>query len=338
MVCLAICYVDDFLLTHNSKFDRQPVLKLFSWGSQDELTLDNNLEFKGKEIRLKFDEARSEYYLSFTQTKFIEALEVPKIKGKGEETLQPADLPDYRSVSGSLQWVSGQTRPDVAATISLCSKGSKATYKDLGLMCDAIKFLKATKSEGFNMYPTTIDGNTIVVSYADSSWANAEGFASQHGSLVLFTDARVTEQVRLGTLVDWKSGRSTRVCRSTLAAEAVAADASVDRSVYLNYMLSELLQRKPAFQISTEDLLRSLHVTDCKSLYDCISAMNPNTSEKRVIIDVRSIQQHVGRQEIHWVPTDLMFCDCLTKISKALMTTFQQWLQQPWIQLRKSTS
>jgi len=77
------------------------------------------LEFKGKEIRLKFDEARSEYYLSFTQTKFIEALEVPKIKGKGEETLQPADLPDYRSVSGSLQWVSGQTRPDVAATISL---------------------------------------------------------------------------------------------------------------------------------------------------------------------------------------------------------------------------
>ena len=52
------------------------------------------------------------------------------------------------------------------------------------------------------MYPTTIDGNTIVVSYADSSWANAEGFASQHGSLVLFTDARVTEQVRLGTLVE----------------------------------------------------------------------------------------------------------------------------------------
>ena len=130
LVCLVICYVDDFLLTHNSRFDRQPVLKLFSWGSQDELTLNNNLEFKGKEIRLKF-EARSEYYLSFTQTKFIEALEVPKIKGKGEETLQPADLPDYRSVSGSLQWVSGQTRPDVAATISLCSKGSKATYKDL---------------------------------------------------------------------------------------------------------------------------------------------------------------------------------------------------------------
>ena len=36
LVCLVICYVDDFLLTHNSRFDRQPVLKLFSWGSQDE--------------------------------------------------------------------------------------------------------------------------------------------------------------------------------------------------------------------------------------------------------------------------------------------------------------
>lgn len=184
------------------------------------------------------------------------------------------------------------------------------------------------------MYPTTIDSNTIVVSYADSSWANAEGFASQHGSLVLFSDARVTEQVRQGTLVDWKSGRSSRVCRSTLAAEAVAADASVDRSVYLNYMLCELIQQKPAFQIPTTDLLRSLHVTDCKSLFDCISSMNPNTSEKRVIIDIRSIQQHCGRQEIHWVPTHLMFCDCLTKISKNLMETFQRWLQKPWIQLR----
>ena len=80
LVCVMICYVDDFLITHNSKFDRQPVLKLFSWGSQEELSIDHSWEFKGKEIRLKFDEARSEYFLSFTQTKFIEALEAPKIK------------------------------------------------------------------------------------------------------------------------------------------------------------------------------------------------------------------------------------------------------------------
>ena len=300
-----------------------------------ELTLNNNLEFKGKEIRLKF-EARSEYYLSFTQTKFIEALEVPKIKGKGEETLQPADLPDYRSVSGSLQWVSGQTRPDVAATISLCSKGSKATYKDLHWCVTLSSQISESNEErGFQR-----------VSHDD--WRKHDcGFVCW---FVLGQCGRICKPAwelgpfhwcssdRAGSSWDFGGNLADRrgFVDRRWQRKQIAADASVDRSVYQNYMLSELLQQKPAFQISTENLLRSLHVTDCKSLYDCISAMNPNTSEKRVIIDIRSIQQHVGRQEIHWVPTELMFCDCLTKISKALMQTFQGWLQQPWIQLRSS--
>ena len=198
-----------------------------------------------------------------------------------------------------------------------------------------VKFLKATKNEGSNVYPTTIDGNTIVVSYADSSWAICGRICKPAWELGPFhwcsSDRAGSSWDFGGNLADRRGFVDRRWQR-----KQIAADASVDRSVYQNYMLSELLQQKPAFQISTENLLRSLHVTDCKSLYDCISAMNPNTSEKRVIIDIRSIQQHVGRQEIHWVPTELMFCDCLTKISKALMQTFQGWLQQPWIQLRSS--
>ena len=40
-------------------------------------------------------------------------------------------MSDFRSAVGSLQWLSGQTRPDLAAASSLCQKGSKTEISDL---------------------------------------------------------------------------------------------------------------------------------------------------------------------------------------------------------------
>ena len=123
----------------------------------------------------------------------------------------------------------------------------------------------------------------MILTYADSSWANAEGFTSQHGAMVLLDDPRATDVISQGLLVDWKSSRSSRVCRSTLAAEASAADASVDRASFLNYQLSEILLNRPALHISSKELLRQIQVTDCRSLYDVLVSENPRTEEKRRI-------------------------------------------------------
>lgn len=207
-------------------------------------------------------------------------------------------------MAGSLQWVAGQTRPDVAATVSLHSKGGKATYADLAAMYEAVDHLRKTSDKGFTMNPAAIDDSTLVITYADSSWANAENYASQHGCLILLADAKATDVASPACLVDWKSSRPGRVCRSTLAAEASAADSSVDRSSFANLMLSEILQRKASFKISKP--LRMLPVTDCKSLYDSIVAENPSVDGKRTIISVRSIQQYITRDNTHWVPIELM--------------------------------
>ena len=162
-----------------------------------------------------------------------------------------------------------------------------------------------------------LDETSIIVSFADSSWANAEGHASQHGALTLVCEPSITEHIGLGTMLDWKSSRSTRVCRSTLAAEASAADMSVDRSSYMNLALSELMQDTPSFRVSTP--LRMIQITDCKSLYDCIAAENPNTEDKRTIVTIRSTQQYINRDNIYWVPTKLQWADSLTKISRVLI-------------------
>eukprot|EP00913_Durusdinium_trenchii_P003862 g3574.t2 len=69
---IVVAYVDDFLLTHNERWDRQALLSLFKWGAQEELTECNSLTFKGKEISLKRDGNTS--FLALTQKQFISGM------------------------------------------------------------------------------------------------------------------------------------------------------------------------------------------------------------------------------------------------------------------------
>ena len=336
LCAIAIVYVDDFLLCHDTRYDRDHLLKLFKWGSQNELTPDNSLDFKGKKISLIYDNSSNEYHLKLDQEKFISEMKGGTVsKKRFKETLDAADLGEFRSVAGCLQWLAGQTRPDVSAIVSLCSKGAKSTYEDLNNMYLAVEHLHQTKDRGLILRPVPVDYSTMVVTYADSSWANATGHASQHGALILLASPKATDVIMPGLLVDWKSSRSTRVCRSTLAAEASAADMSVDRASLINYMLSELLLNRPAFHISSDELLRMIQATDCRSLYDVLVSENPRTEDKRTIVTIRSAQQFLSRNNVFWIPTALQFADGLTKVSFSLMQTFFEWLQSPWIQLHE---
>ena len=334
LVAVLVAYVDDFVLAHSSLYDRKHLLSLFTWGSSEELSLEKSVEFKGKTISLKYNKSQSQYELSLTQEKFISTLKSGTVNKKRlKDTLDVAGQSELRSVAGCLQWVAGQCRPEVASTVSLSCRGSKSTYEDLSNMYKAIDHLIATPHQGLTLLPVRINMMTLLVSYSDSSWANAEGHASQHGALVLLAEPQVTDAQGPGCLIDFKSSRSSRVCRSTLAAEASAADTSVDRAVFLNYLISEIIQNKPSFKLSI--LLRTIQVTDCRSLYDVLCSENPNTEEKRTIVTIRSMQQVLSRADVFWVPTIFQWADSLTKISWDLMKNFSEWLSQPWIKLHE---
>ena len=170
--------------------------------------------------------------------------------------------------------------------------------------------------------------------YSDASWANAQGSASQHGQIILLTSPLVTERTVMGAVIDWKTGRSKRVCRSTLAAEAVSADTATDRLAFVCYLLGELVFGIPAHKVGRR--LRTLLVTDCKSLYDTVSSPNPSIQDKRSLVNIRSIQELIDHRTVHWVPTRLQRSDGLTKVSKQLQFELLQWLQHSLIQLRDS--
>ena len=326
-----IIHVDDFLVTYRQDYDFERFCECFRWGSKTLLTLDQQIVFRGKEITL--NKVKDHFEITVTQSAFIKEMDsgsVPKNRRSDTEKLTAEEWREYRSCAGSLQWLGGQTRPDVCSLVSLSNKGQDTTTRQLQDLYETIDIVKQTSSIGIVYYPVAFDKASTLVGYGDSSWANAPGHKSQMGIVILFTSPGCIDRQVRGSILDWKSTRSPRVTRSTLASEANAMDECVDRATYLNYFITELIYKD---EERSARHLRQLQATDCKSLYDAVISSNPSMSEKRTIIAVRSIQDYIGPQDIRWTPTEVMWADALTKESADLLARFHDWLKQPRVTL-----
>ena len=331
--CIMIVHVDDFMATYSESFSVSVLESLFTWGSVTHVSPDTPGEYRGKEVTMVQD--GDKLYYKITQEKFLATLQSGKIKksraSAEDKRLNDDERKEFRSVCGCLQWLSGQTRPDLCAVTSLVRRGTEGEVSDLKQLYDALEFAKSTKDKGIVFLDIPINRASVVVTFADSSWANADQLKSQFGVLVMVCPPQVSEKTCFGHLFDWKSGRSPRVCRSTLAAEACAADEGADRGSFLNLVLSELLYLKPAYKGAQR--LNAMLCTDARSLYDSLISENPGLSDKRSMIQVRSVQQTFLPRSIRWVPTNLQHSDGLTKVDDELRFRLLEWCQKPWAQL-----
>ena len=113
----------------------------------------------------------------------------------------------------------------------------------------------------------------------------------------------------------------------------MSCDDCVDRAYFVSLALSELLSGDVPSKEMTSWRLTQLQVTDCKSLFDAVSAEHPKLTEKRTYIDIRSIQQFITAGTMRWCPTSVMWADGLTKASKALRQGLRDWLNFPFTQV-----
>ncbi|CAJ1434945.1 unnamed protein product [Effrenium voratum] len=320
---ILICYVDDFLLTYNPRFPFEKFFQKFEWGSHGYLEPDKPFIFKREQINLV--DYKNGKAVHINQPDFIATTTSGKIKrGQNlDELLRPEDFSEFGSAAGCIQWIAGQCRPDVSAWVSLASRGEETTYKELNMLYDTISHLQDTKDLGLIIPPVPIDSSTTVLAYSDASFTAWLHLAAN----------TITEVKQLCAPVDWKSGRATRVCRSTLAAEAVAADSATDRVAFTSLSLAEFINGVPAHKQSSP--LKTLLVVDAKSLYDSIVKENVSLTDKRSMVNIRSIQEEITPRTVHGIPTTLMAADGLTKASKPLRQQLLQWIQEPIVQLRK---
>ena len=331
--CISLVYVDDFLVTYADNFDLTIITALFKWGSTSDDT--DVITFKGKQLRTTKRDGK--FVLLVTQTEYIRSLAPGKVtrqRARGDEQLTEAELQEFRSCCGALQWVVGQTRPDGCATVSLANHGNESTLSDLKTLYGLMEHFQRTSQDGLVFKGIPITKETVLVTYGDCSWANAQDYKSQEGLLVCLTTPGALQGPTDAVMIDWKSTRTPRVVRSTMAGEAYAADDAIDRGVYVNQCLCELIFGANASPLSNPQYLRHLHATDCKSLFDAIIASNFQTEEKRVGLTVRSIQETIGPNDMRWVPTGAMHADGLTKIADWLRAQFLDWIRNPTVQLR----
>ena len=300
LMIILLFHVDDFLVACRQDYNFQELSDMFTWGSTS--LLDNgDFVFKGKEVSLV--SKGNEYQIKVTQKSFINELERGTLKrGRlgGDPRLSGDEMKDYRSCAGSLQWLAGTTRPDISSTIWLSNLGQENGPQQLKDLFDCIDYVKDTSDAGLTFLGLPLNYATVVICYSDSSWANAPGGKSQMGVLVALTTPDCQESVTRASVIDWRSSRSPRVTRSTLASEANAMDEGVDRSTYANSFLSEILSGKALSKDELQKgILKQLQVTDCKSLYDGVICDNPSTEEKRTMISIRSIQDFIDAKHVH---------------------------------------
>ncbi|CAK9027003.1 Tyramine beta-hydroxylase [Durusdinium trenchii] len=169
--------------------------------------------------------------------------------------------------------------------------------------------------------------DSLVLGYSDASWCNASRSGSQIGLVIGITSMEAKQKPVKFTPLDWRSSRAPRVCRSTLAAEACAADEAADRGAYLNRIISELIYAQPSHRVGCR--MSYAQATDARSLYDAIMAEAPNISDKRSLVSVRSVQEVVDTHQLHWVPTTLQFADGLTKADVNLRNVCRAWFEDP---------
>lgn len=243
-------------------------------------------------------------------------------------------MSEFRSAFGSLQWLAGTTRPDIAADASLLQKAhADLTYGDLQEANVVLKYVKAT-ADSFAMIRAIPADALILVTYGDSAFANAPNGESQGGFVVTAATDAASNGETEASFLDWKSYRRQRVLRSTLAAEAASLDKAEDYANFLGCILGEMVVSGYVASHSGKSPFPIWPVTDARSLFDAFHRLATSFAEKRVEIDISALRQTC--RNLKWVPAEAMLADALTKQKRPLRDQFRKWQADPRVSLVES--
>ena len=210
---------------------------------------------------------------------------------------------DLRSAIGQLNWISTQTRPDIAYDVCQASVSYKrATLKDIKHLNKVIRRAKDQEVVlTFDKKIGTKMDDCSIICYADASFKNLSDGGSQGGFLIFLYN----ENTNCLIPIQWQSKRIKRIVRSALAAECLALQDGVDAA----YLIRELIKEIKGVT------LKITAMTDSKSLFDAINSTK-SVEDKRLRPDIAALKEKHDLGEVNlycWIPTGEQLADCLTK-------------------------
>jgi transposase InsO family protein len=250
--------------------------------------------------------AQEDNCIVLSQTDYINSLEPVKInqpsRGRNDD-LTDDERRQYRALIGQLNWVSTQTRPDIA--FDVCELSSVFDTARVDDLLRANKVVKKIKAQSVVIkYPKLEGTNQLTIEcYSDASFGNLENGGSQGGYLLFITDQHGNK-----CPVTWQSRRVRRVVKSTLAAETLALLDAAEAGVYIATLLAE------AINVPTNSFVVKCFV-DNKSLVDALYSTK-SIEDKQLRINMAVLRDMLSKHDIQsvcWVQSTRQLANVLTK-------------------------
>ena len=245
--------------------------------------------------------------------------------------LTPDEQKKLRALLGSLQWLVSQLRADLGFQLSTL-QGDKQVVGTLLKANSLVRQAKLQSDFALRYVPQDLARCGLMV-VTDASLGNVTKAGSSEGELVerVFSQATYVilladEQLMEGkpgrfNLIDARSHRLGRVCRSTFGAELLASEEGLDAGHFCRGAFAEMLgypMEKP-FAEQSMDLIPLQMVTDAKDNYDKCNSDTPTYgSQKSLAFTIAWIRSMLRRDStmMKWTATDNMFVDGGTKLMK----------------------
>ena len=351
---LMIVRVDDLMIAHNGSAEGERAIQRlrgrFSFGARMKVCEQSSgVSYCGKEIKVV--QRDDETCVVLNQNAFVDGrlqpMKIDPIRSKQMDLpATSAEVTDYRSVVGSLQWLVTQTRPDLAFECNQLQKRiADLRVRDLHRANKAVREASRSRLE---LLFRPLGHDAEIVAYHDAGLCSSLGVElderqsedllqngtekrliySQKGACVGFVKKGSTERhdrVHCN-LIDWKSATNSRVIESSFAAETHAAIMGHNMSRFAQVLLSEIKYGSDVISAVEDDGWQDLcpvtMVTDCKSIYDTVRKDGQRVGEKGSIVHAVLLRQLLttrgdsGKAQLMWVPTRCQLADGLTKASR----------------------
>ena len=245
-----------------------------------------------------------------------------------DDELDAGELKQLRGLLGSLQWLVAQVRLDMGYHLSVL-QGEKPCVGTMVRANALLTKFKATPGFGLTFKPLNMkDGGIVVVT--DSSLGNVrqngspgeeplERLYSQSCYFVLFVEKEMLEGKTGGfTVLDGRSHRLPRVCRSTFAAELLGAEEAFDIGQYTRGFMASILGY-PLLSRHVDaatDAIPLCVVTDAKDVFDkSVSDTHSYGSQKSLVFTISWIRGMLRKPNtsLKWTSTENMWVDAGTK-------------------------
>ena len=319
-------YVDDFIVAGKTNDPRwrkakESLQKLYKWGKWE----TNSFTLCGVRYLQKSDYSVRMDQQDFTRKLFSADFNIPKNlhKMNGKNKLDAAGLKTLRGINGSLQWLVSNTRVDLAAKVSLsASATANPTIESLQKANKLIRQAQRDESLPIHIHAIPLEQLNFGV-FSDAAWGVRPDGSSQGGFLIYATSHSLHEgeEAPLG-IIEWKSWKLTRKCRSSLSAESQAMADSVDVLNFCRLFFADFLHPEGIDLRRPDEVLKllpeAIAITDCKSLYDALEkneSLGLGLSERRTSIEVMATKQQLRATGLKtkWVNSDRQLADVLTK-------------------------